>query len=99
MKSSKTNNNKALGISRRDALKFVGAGVGVGVLAASAGCASSMSTTQSDSPVNIPVKLATNTQDPWHKTHDRVWLGGEFWANPMEDWQVKGGHAHCINPG
>lgn len=99
MKSSKTNNNKALGISRRDALKFVGAGVGVGVLAASAGCASSMSTTQSDSPVNIPVKLATNTQDPWHKTHDRVWLGGEFWANPMEDWQVKEGHAHCINPG
>ncbi len=24
---------------------------------------------------------------PWRNTNDRVWLGGEFWANPMEDWR------------
>lgn len=26
--------------------------------------------------------------DRWHRTHDRVWLGERFWANPMEDWRV-----------
>lgn len=34
--------------------------------------------------------------DNWDKTHNRVWLGGEFWANPMEDWQVSNGWAECI---
>ncbi|MCB1231486.1 MAG: alkaline phosphatase D family protein [Verrucomicrobiae bacterium] len=33
--------------------------------------------------------------DRWHLTHDRVWLGGEFWANPMEDWRVADGWAEC----
>ncbi len=33
------------------------------------------------------------------KTHDRVWLGGEFWANPMEDWRVVNGAAQCQTGG
>ncbi len=33
--------------------------------------------------------------DRWHLSHDRVWLGGELWANPMEDWHVAGGWAEC----
>ena len=33
--------------------------------------------------------------DRWDNTWDRVWLGGEFWANPMEDWEVKDGWAQC----
>lgn len=37
--------------------------------------------------------------DQWHRTHDRVWLGGEFWANPMEDWRVSEGWAECQNRG
>ena len=24
----------------------------------------------------------------WYRNHDRVWIGGEFWSNPMEDWRV-----------
>jgi hypothetical protein len=32
---------------------------------------------------------AKTTPDPWSRTHDRIWLGGEFWANPMEDWRVR----------
>ncbi|MEX2213080.1 MAG: alkaline phosphatase D family protein [Phycisphaeraceae bacterium] len=32
-------------------------------------------------------------------THDRVWLGGSFWANPMEDWRIIDGAAECIKPG
>ena len=31
-------------------------------------------------------------------THDRVWLGGSYWANPMEDWRVIDGAAECIKP-
>jgi alkaline phosphatase D len=24
----------------------------------------------------------------WSNTHDRVWLGENVWANPMEDWRL-----------
>jgi hypothetical protein len=34
--------------------------------------------------------------DRWDRTPDRVFLGGEFWANPMEDWQVREGWAECL---
>lgn len=34
--------------------------------------------------------------DRWDKTHDRIFLGGEFWANPMEDWTIKDGWAECM---
>ncbi|MDF1850526.1 MAG: alkaline phosphatase D family protein [Verrucomicrobiales bacterium] len=33
--------------------------------------------------------------DRWDTTHDRVFLGGQFWANPMEDWQIENGWAQC----
>jgi hypothetical protein len=33
--------------------------------------------------------------DRWDRTHDRVFLGGDFWANPMEDWRVRDGWAVC----
>jgi hypothetical protein len=35
----------------------------------------------------------------WDNTHDRVWLGAAFWANPMEDWVVRAGRAECLNGG
>jgi len=34
--------------------------------------------------------------DRWDNTRDRVFLGGEFWANPMEDWRVREGWAECL---
>jgi len=37
--------------------------------------------------------------DRWNLIHDRVFLGGEVWANPMEDWRVRGGWAACQNAG
>ena len=37
--------------------------------------------------------------DRWHQAHDRVFLGGEVWANPMEDWRVQDGWAACQNAG
>jgi len=33
--------------------------------------------------------------EQWDRTHDRVWLGGEFWSNPMEDWRVTNGWVQC----
>lgn len=44
--------------------------------------------------------LAKTTRlDNWHRTHDRVFLGGGVWANPMEDWLVKDGWAVCKTGG
>jgi hypothetical protein len=39
------------------------------------------------------------TNDAWARTHDRVWLGGDYWANPMEDWQIADGGAECHSLG
>ncbi len=41
---------------------------------------------------------ASASADVWAKTHDRVFLGGDFWANPMEDWRVSEGGAECLSP-
>ena len=37
--------------------------------------------------------------DRWNRTHDRVWLGERFWANPMEDWRVVDGAAEVQTSG
>jgi len=31
----------------------------------------------------------------WYRNHDRVWIGGEFWSNPMEDWRIHDGWVQC----
>jgi alkaline phosphatase D len=46
-----------------------------------------------------PLAAAEIASTDWGKTQDRVFLGGEFWANPMEDWRVSEGGAECLNPG
>ena len=40
-----------------------------------------------------------HASDSWSRTHDRVFLGGDFWANPMEDWKVAAGGAECRSLG
>lgn len=37
--------------------------------------------------------------DDWASVHDRVFLGGGVWANPMEDWRVQDGWAACQTAG
>ncbi|MBI1903839.1 MAG: alkaline phosphatase D family protein [Planctomycetia bacterium] len=32
-------------------------------------------------------------------SHDRVWIGPEYWANPMEDWRVHQGRLECLRGG
>ncbi len=36
-------------------------------------------------------------KDGWKNDLDRVWLGADTWAGPMQDWRVKGGRLECIN--
>lgn len=36
---------------------------------------------------------------PWADRFDRVWLGGDVWANPMEDWRIEDGMACCGSSG
>jgi phosphodiesterase/alkaline phosphatase D-like protein len=33
----------------------------------------------------------------WPDGGDRVWLGPEYWANPLQDWRLTGGRAECVN--
>lgn len=41
----------------------------------------------------------TTRIENWSISHDRVFLGGGVWANPMEDWRVQDGWAACQNAG
>lgn len=74
-------------ISRRTALKLVTAGTLVGL------------GTQAHKSLAAVTTDPNYTSDSWAITHDRVWLGGEFWANPMEDWRVINGGAECQHLG
>lgn len=49
----------------------------------------------------LPLQLqsAGEHKSDWHNTHDRVFLGGDYWANPMEDWRVINGAAEVVTGG
>ena len=38
-------------------------------------------------------------QSTWASTPNRVWIGPEYWANPMEDWRIDHGRLECIHQG
>ena len=40
--------------------------------------------------------FAAEYQSNFSAIPDRVWIGPEYWANPMEDWAVAGGKVQCI---
>jgi hypothetical protein len=33
----------------------------------------------------------------WDACPDRIWLGPEYWANPLQDWQIANGRIECTN--
>ena len=56
----------------------------------------------------VLIGLATNLvnsvnagafQSTWHKEQNRIWVGEEFWANPMEDWRIQDGVLECVRIG
>lgn len=79
-------------ISRRLSLKFLSllALLGIGprkALRADEGAASAESAGGPSADARL---------DRWDRAHDRVFLGGDFWANPMEDWRIRDGWAECL---
>ena len=42
---------------------------------------------------------AAEFSSSWDRVHDRVWLGEDYWANPMEDWAIEDGRAVCLRGG
>ncbi len=32
----------------------------------------------------------------WKKQNDRYWIGPEYWANRIQDWQIKDGRLECV---
>ncbi|HVX59610.1 MAG TPA: alkaline phosphatase D family protein, partial [Pirellulales bacterium] len=40
----------------------------------------------------------TRHRSSWQAANDRVWLGAEYWANPLQDWRIANGRIECIKP-
>ena len=77
-------------ITRRAALKLIATATVVGAA----------SGTKVAAAVPPPARRPhPNATDAWRRTHDRVWLGGDYWANPMEDWRIVDGGAECRSLG
>lgn len=73
--------------SRRKILKMLT----VGMAASGVGCSLIVKDRHQDNAVSPTMK------NSWSKTFNRTWLGGEYWANPMEDWHILDGWAECKN--
>ncbi len=37
-------------------------------------------------------------QSNWDTEPDRTWVGGDFWANRLQDWQIREGRLECVAP-
>lgn len=38
----------------------------------------------------------TEITSSFDNTHDRIWVGKDFWSIPLEDWKVEAGKLHCV---
>lgn len=76
-------------LSRRSILKTISAGGAAAVVSGGA--------TQTASAQQTAV--VAPHESTWAKTFDRVFLGGDYWANPMEDWVIRDGAAVCESGG
>ncbi|MEA1897216.1 MAG: hypothetical protein U9N53_06080, partial [Bacteroidota bacterium] len=41
-------------------------------------------------------KGATSFNNNWPDGVQRVWIGPEFWANRLQDWQLDNGRVECV---
>ncbi|GLS82447.1 alkaline phosphatase D family protein [Paraferrimonas haliotis] len=76
-------------LTRRNAIKLGLAGA----LTSSIGCQS----TKDDSKHQNSAQKTLSSN--WGNSKDRIWIGAEYWANPMEDWQLQDGKAQCLSSG
>lgn len=76
-------------VPRRSALKALGAS------GALMGLSENAAANQADNSVRDSLEPVVH----WSDTHDRIWLAGNCWANPMEDWVIRDGAAECLTTG
>ncbi|QDT10372.1 alkaline phosphatase D family protein [Planctomycetes bacterium K23_9] len=79
-------------LTRRFALKLIGFG------SACLGLNQESQGQETAAPKKAKSTIAEPTVN-WSNTHDRVFLGGECWANPMESWRISDGSAECLSTG
>ena len=46
-----------------------------------------------------PASSDKTFQSEFTSTPDRIWPGGAYWTNPMEDWQINDGRLESLKPG
>ncbi len=46
---------------------------------------------------NLSSRAYSQSQPP-QKTQ-RTWIGPEYWANPLQDWQLNNGRIECVQSG
>lgn len=50
-----------------------------------------VSSCKNESMINLLTELPSN--------NERVWIGNEYWANPLQDWQLNNGQIECVTSG
>ncbi len=41
-------------------------------------------------------KTEPEFKSDFSSSQDRVWIGPDYWANPLQDWQIKNGSLECL---
>lgn len=67
-------------------------------LEASAKLAAVSALTARLSPLLHAGEAATAFKSEWDRFPDRIWLGAEYWSNPLQDWRLARGRIECTNP-
>ena len=47
-------------------------------------------------PSAAEMQKAAGFTSQWANTPDRVWVGPEYWANPLQDWRIAKGRLECV---
>ncbi len=72
-------------VNRRNFLGNVTAAVGTGAVIGNLSQETNAAQTKKDA----------NRDNPWANLPDRVWIGPEYFANPLQDWELKNGKLLC----
>ncbi len=46
--------------------------------------------------INVCYVNADTFKSNWRETFDRVWIGQQYWSNPLQDWRIYNGELECI---
>ena len=52
---------------------------------------------QAEQPTTQVDHKSSSFASKWESTNDRIWIGPEYWSNPLQDWRVQDGRVECVN--